>query len=179
MPFLQVNDFDTDSFFDLICRYHAHAAQYFETLPILLAFSPARALFEILNTDESFFKYTDQGRVFSPEGELKWQRIRDKMRVVFLGDVAPPEGLEDRSSELSDLKKVVSELILWGERTDTKKEWIEQQVPHRFQYPVFTTRYNRGRAAIIIENWNDVFGFPQVSRYHSLKEMPGEINAQG
>ncbi len=179
MSFLQVNDFDIDSFFDLICRYHTHAAQHFETLPILLAFSPARALFEILNTDESFFKYTDQGRVFSPEGELKWRRIRDKMRVVFLGDVAPPEGLEDRSSELSDLKKVVSELILWGERTDTKKEWIEQQVPHRFQYPVFTTRYNRGRAAIIIENWNDVFGFPQVSRYHSLKEMPGEINAQG
>ncbi len=179
MPFLQVNDFDIDSFFDLICRYHTHAAQHFETLPILLAFSPARALFEILNTDESFFKNTDQGRVFSPEGELKWRRIRDKMRVVFLGDVAPPEGLEDRSSELSDLKKVVSELILWGERTDTKKEWIEQQVPHRFQYPVFTTRYNRGRAAIIIENWNDVFGFPQVSRYHSLKEMPGEINAQG
>ena len=178
MPFLQVNDFDTDSFFDLICRYHTHAAQHFETLPILLAFSPARALFEILNTDESFFKYTDQGRVFSPEGELKWRRIRDKMRVVFLGEVAPPEGLEDRSSELSDLK-VVSELILWGERTDTKNEWIEQQVPHRFQYPVFTTRYNRGRAAIIIENWNDVFGFPQFSRYHSLKEMPGEINAQG
>ena len=179
MPFLQVKDFDIDSFFDLIRRYHTHAAQHFETLPILLAFSPARALFEILNTDESFFKNTDQGRIFSPEGELKWRRIRDKMRVVFLGDVAPPEGLEDRSSELSDLKKVVSELILWGERTDTKKEWIEQQVPHRFQYPVFTTRYNRGKAAIIIENWNDVFGFPQVSRYHSLKEMPGEINAQG
>ena len=179
MPFLQVNDFDTDSFFDLICRYHTHAAQHFETLPILLAFSPARALFEILNTDESFFKNTDQGRVFSPEGELKWRRIRDKMRVVFLGDVAPPEGLEDRSSELSDLKKVVSELILWGERTDIKNEWIEQQVPHRFKYPVFTTCYSRGRAAIIIETWNDVFGFQRFSRYHGLKEIPGETNAQG
>ena len=101
------------------------------------------------------------------------------MRVVFLGDVAPPEGLEDRSSELSDLKKVVSELILWGERTDIKNEWIEQQVPHRFQYPVLTTRYSRGRAAIIIETWNDLFGFSQISRYHSLKEIPGETNAQG
>ena len=178
MPFLQVNDFDIDSFFDLICRYHTHAAQHFETFPILLAFSPAQAPFKSLNTDESFFKYTDQGRVFSPEGELKWRRIKDKMRVVFLGDVAPPEGLEDRSSELSDLK-IVSELILWGERTDTKNEWIEQQVPHRFQYPVFTTRYSQGRAAIIIETWNDVFGFPQFSRYHSLKEIPGETNAQG
>lgn len=132
MPFLQVNDFDIDSFFDLICRYHAHAAQYFETLPILLAFSPAQALFERLNTDESFFKNTDQGRVFSPEGELKWRRIRDKMRVVFLGDVAPPEGLEDRSSELSDLKNDLSELILWGRGLTQKTNGSNSRCPIGF-----------------------------------------------
>lgn len=179
MPFLQVKDLAKEAFADLIHQYHMHAMESFNTLPLLLAFSPAKAVFEPLEPDESFFKTTEQGRIFSPEGELKWRLVNDQIRVVFLGDIEPPEGLIDRSSELENLVKDSAELILWGEWRDSNRAWIEQQVPHRFQYPISSKNYSRGRAAIEIENWNDTFGFPRFSRYYCLKEISGENHAKG
>ncbi len=163
----------------MIRQYHTHAMKCFDTLPFLLAFSPGRAIFDPLDLDESFFKATDQGRIFSPEGELKWRLVNDQIRLVFLGDIAPPEGLIDRSSELENLVKDSAELIFWGEWRDSTRAWIEQQVPHRFQYPISLKNYSRGRAAIVIENWNDAFGFPRFSRYYCLKEISGENHAKG
>ncbi len=173
MPYLQANNLALEQFIDLIRRYHGQSIQDSQSQPLLLAFSPAQAAFNALVFDEPFLKVTDQGRIFSPEGELNWRRIGGNMRTVYLGEVAPPEGLEDRSSELVGLEKDNSEIVLWGERTETKNEWIEQQVPHRFQYPISTTQHARGRAAIVVEHWNDEFGFARFSRYHSLKEIRG------
>jgi hypothetical protein len=179
MPILKTKDLALHDFIALARQYHSLAIQRFKTTPLLLAFSPARALFENFALDQSFIETTEQGRIFSPEGELKWRRVNDRMRVVYLGYEPPPEGLEDRSSELADLERHHSEFILWGVRSDSKNEWIEQQVPHRFNYPISTAQYSRGRAAISIESWIDSFGFAKFSRYHSLKEIPGENHAKG
>jgi hypothetical protein len=179
MPILKVKDLALTDFIALIKQYHACAVEQFQTTPLMLAFSPAQALFITLDLDQLILESSEQGRIFSAEGELKWRRVDDRMRVVYLGDEPPPDGLEDRSSELADLEKHHSELILWGARTDTKNEWIEQQVPHRFNYPISTTRYSRGRAVVLIENWIDSFGFTRFSRYHSLKEIQGENHAEG
>jgi hypothetical protein len=178
MSILRTQDLALTDFIALVQRYHAIAGQEFQTMPMILAFSPAQALFMTWDLDPSFLETTEQGRIFSAEGELKWRRINDRLRVVYLGEGPPLEELEDRSSELANLERHNSELILWGERNDLMNEWIEQQVPHRFCYPLRTTNYSRGRAAIMVENWTDAFGFARFSRYHSLKEIPGENHAQ-
>lgn len=179
MAFLKIKNIELPDFIVLVQRYQAIAIQQFQTTPLLLAFSPAQVLFKVMDLDQAFLETTDQGRIFSPEGELKWRRVEDRMRVVYLGDEPPPEGLEDRSAELAGLNKHAGELILWGERSNKENEWIEQQVPHRFNYPISTSQYPRGRAAIVIENWVDAFGFEKFSRYHSFKEIQGENHAEG
>jgi len=83
--------------------------------------------------------------------------MENRIRTVYLGNAAPPEGLKDHFSENGKPASKVGELILWGERTDTKNEWIEQQVPHRFAYPIPTALFSRGRAVIVIEHWIDQF----------------------
>lgn len=179
MSFLRVKDLTIEDFTDLIHKYHTNAKESFDTIPLLVAFSPAKAVFKQLELDEPFFEATEQGRIFSPEGELKWRHVNNQMRVVFLGAIAPPEGLIDRSNELEKLVKDSAELILWGEWRDSTRAWIEQQVPHRFQYPILSRQFSRGRAVIVIESWNDAFGFPQFSRYYCLKEISGENHAKG
>jgi hypothetical protein len=121
----------------------------------MMAFSPAESFFEKFKLDESFLKTTDQGRIFWVSGELKWRRVDGQMRVVYLGKDSPPEGLDDFSDDTDELVRRLDELILWGVRSDTKPEWIEQQVPQRFNYPVSGNQYSRGRVAVVVENWLD------------------------
>ncbi|MCP4351107.1 MAG: hypothetical protein GY795_37050 [Desulfobacterales bacterium] len=171
MPFLLANDLDLDEFLHVVKNYSCPDE------PLLMAFSPARACFEVFSFDESFLAATEQGRIFSPDGELKWRRTGTRMRVVYLGNKTLPEKLEDCSSELDGLEREESDIILWGVRTDTENEWIEQQVPHRFSYHVSGKNISRGRIAIVVEKWTDLSGLPRFSRYHTLKEiqMPGRL----
>jgi hypothetical protein len=141
---------------------------------LLLAFSPAQFKFQRYSLDESFLAATDQGRIFSPAGELKWRRVGKHMRMVYLGNQMPPGVFTDYSVQLEPLKAVKHQLILWGIRTDTRDEWIEQQVPHRFSYPVTGKQYSRGRLALVVESWYDRGGIPVFSRYHHIKEIEGE-----
>ncbi len=141
---------------------------------LLLAFSPAEFKFEPFALNQSFLAVTDQGRIFSSEGELKWRRVGNHMRLVYLGNPVQVEGFTDDSAELESLKPDQYDLILWGIRTDTKNEWIEQQVPHRFDYPVTGEPISRGRVALVVEQWLDTGGLPRFSRYHHIKEIKGE-----
>lgn len=169
MPsFLQSKDLNIKGFISLVQQYR------FPEGSLIMAFSPARAVFEIFNMDESFLAATDQGRIFSPAGELKWRRIDAGMRAVYLGTQVPPGGLNDCSSEMKGLNPKLAEYVLWGERTNIKDEWIEQQVPHRFVYPVSGKEYPYGRVALVVENWHDSTEFIRFSRYHNIKEIPGE-----
>jgi len=139
---------------------------------LIMAFAPGRFCFDFYEFDEAFLTETDQGRIFSDKGELRWRRMDDLRRVVYLGE-APPAGMTDCSETLQGHKPEIMERILWGRRTDTQDEWIEQQTPHRFQYPVVENKFSRGYAVLKIENWVDATGVPRFARYHSLTEMEG------
>ncbi|WP_435550716.1 type III-D CRISPR-associated protein Csx19 [Desulfobacterium sp. N47] len=171
MPFLHSKNFNIQDFVSFIsqCRFPEDA--------LMMAFSPAETVFAKFKLDEPFLKETDQGRIFWTGGELKWRCVDGQIRVVYLGTEAPPDGLDDHSHEMSGLVNKPEELILWGVRSDKKPEWIEQQVPQRFVYPVKGVKYSRGRVALVVENWLDESEITHYSRYQSLKEIPGETYA--
>jgi hypothetical protein len=167
MTYLCTGDLPTNDFLTLV-----------ETHPwpkdvLLIVFTPAEACFDRYAFDKKFLAQTDQGRIFSATGELQWRRLDQVMRVVYLGDPPAPENLSDCSSALNGLLPSRRQFLLWGERTETKHEWLEQQVPHRFSYPIDATRFPRGRAALVMEEWADSAGIPRFSRYHSIIEVRG------
>ncbi len=168
MPFLHSKDFALEEFIAFICRCR------FPENTLMIAFSPAEMFFDLFRFDESFLKTTDQGRIFWAGGELKWRCVDGQIRVVYLGTEEPPTGLDDHSHEINGLKSNTHELILWGIRTNKQLEWIEQQVPQRFVYPVSGNQYSQGRVAVVVENWLDSLEIVQFSRYQSLKEISGE-----
>ncbi len=178
MPYLQTKDLSVDDFIDLIKRFSPPDDAWW------MAFSPAAAIFDFFSMDEPFLRETDQGRIFSGDGELKWRRIGDRFRVVFLGEGSPPDGLDDESPELENLQPDENhmEFFLWGNRTNKGgkwiDEWIEQQAPHRFKYPVTGKEDERGRVKIVVENWIDDSKMPIFSRYRGVIEASGgESNA--
>ncbi len=121
--------------------------------------------------DEEFFAATEQGRIFSPGGELKWRSMNGLQRVIYLGKDNISAELKDCSEKMESLEQRDNELILWGVRTNKEPEWIEQQVPHRFSYPFSDDEYSRGRIVIEVESWCDSTGAPKFSRYRRLKEI--------
>ena len=141
---------------------------------ILLAFAPERFWFAPLHDQVESMEPTEQGRVFSPQGELKWRQLESDLQVVYLGSDGPKDWLTDESDELTGLQPLWRDVYLWGERTDLEQEWIEQQVPHRFQYPVTSQLYPRGRIQVRLEEWCNAAGLPCFVRYHSLQEVKGE-----
>lgn len=141
---------------------------------LLMASTAAEARFTRYKFDPEFFAQCDQGRIFSAAGEFRWRSLGRLLRLVYLGDAPVPETLADYSSELDGLVQSRRQFLLWGVRTDTKPQWLEQQVPHLFDYPVDTAQYSRGRAALIVEDWEDTAGIPRFSRYHSITEVKGE-----
>jgi hypothetical protein len=141
---------------------------------LFLAFAPDRFWFEPWHGQAEGLERTDQGRVFGPQGELKWRQAKQGFQVVYLGDNGPQNWLQDASEELSSLHPAWREVFLWGVRTDLEQEWMEQQVPHRFDYPASSQKHKRGRVTIKLEEWRDKAGMPCFVRYHSLQEAKGE-----
>ncbi len=141
---------------------------------ILMAFYPDRFTLKTITPEEIVLEKSEQGRIFSPESELQWRRIGGKLRLVYLGEMSPPEGLEDCSKELDGLEQEKKELLLWGKRTDLENEWIEQQVPVRFTYPITGNQFSKGRVKLVVEQWIDPSGHARFSRYQTLEEMEGE-----
>ena len=174
MAILRAADLEPESFLRFIRDYGSLCEKKFSEMPLMMAFSPARAIFDKFDSQGEIWQSTDQGRIFSLEGELKWRRIDGRFRVVFLGEIAPPDGLKDFDSKMEGLTPETVKLILWGVRKDKTDEWIEQTVSHRFKYRISTDRHFRGRVAAVVENWNDKNGFARFSRYRSIEEIPGE-----
>ena len=173
MSFLLQKDLGPDEFVDVVKKTSFPAGA------LMMAFSPAEARFEEFRFDEAFLKETEHGRIFSPDGELKWRRIGSLARTVYLGDRNPPEGLDDFSRMLEGMSKNTGEIVLWGVRNDKDGEWIEQKVPHRFAYPSSGERHPRSRAAVVVETWSSLNGANAFSRYHSLKEKPFAVETPG
>ena len=157
-----------ESFIELVRKYP------FPKDSLIMGFSPAEDRFEPYEYGEIFLKQTDQGRIFSQTRELKWRKIDTHIRVVYLGEEAPPEGLDDFSEELSPLRDSSSRFFLWGVRKETQTEWFEQMVPRRFKYPLSTRQYSPGRIVLITRDRIDQAGHVRLSRYHHIEETPGE-----
>lgn len=167
MSVLTTKDMTIDQFIDAL------GAANLPPAALQIAFGPGVQRFCEYAYDRAFLAATEQGRIFSPRGELRWRSVGASMRVVYLGEAPSPIDGEDHSAALSALTSRVDRLILWGVRTDLKNEWIEQQVPHRFAYPIDSAVHSRGRVALIVQNWVGRSETVQFSRYHSIEEMPG------
>lgn len=175
MAYLRTGDISPVEFGECIGKFD------WPTPPFLMAFSPARALlYRFTPALLGQMKDTEQGRIFSPAGELRWRVIGESLRVVYLGEEPGPESLSDCSGELNGLSPQSRTLLLWGERTNADDEWLEQQVPHRFAFPIEKKAFSRGRAAVVVEDWLDAGGLPRFSRYRELIEVKGGTeNAPG
>jgi len=167
MAFLLCGDLAQDGF--LAC---VKGRQWPESA-VLMAFQPDGFELKPMKEVEIFPETTRQGRIFWPDGELQWRCLEEGTRMVYLGNTPDPYGLDDYSTELDGLERNTAEFMLWGIRTDMEDEWIEQQVPQRFVYPVGGRSFSRGRVMLKVERWVDNAGVPRFSRYHSLKEIKG------
>ncbi|OGP49128.1 MAG: hypothetical protein A2Y79_11015 [Deltaproteobacteria bacterium RBG_13_43_22] len=131
--------------------------------------------FEWFDKERVLIENCIRGRIFNPQGELKWRRIGDVYRTVFLGDIDWAGGiLIDSSQELQELISKKEWMVLWGNRTDFKDEWLEQSIPQYFNYPFQNGVISRGRLKLITENWYDFSGRLVFVRYLDLEEMEGE-----
>ena len=112
------------------------------------------------------------GRLFAPEGELRWRNIpalgQSCWRTVFLGNADwVGTALKDHSDGLANLHPHRDSFFLWGQQTPaTPDEWIELRIPHRFQYPIIG---NPNRVKVVIEQWNDDTGESHFIRLCDLK----------
>lgn len=112
------------------------------------------------------------GRLFAPEGELRWRAIpvlgESCWRTVFLGNVDwVRTKLDDHSDSLSGLQPHNDSFFLWGQQTDvTPNEWIELRIPHRFHYPV---PGSPNRVKVVVEHWKDDTGEPHFVRLCGLE----------
>jgi len=165
MGYLYASDVNGDSF-----RKVVESIQGSGNL-LVMYFKPDEAGFKKFDGDVDAFIDSDEGRLFSSGGELRWMKMDGMFRVVYLGIEPFESGLEDCSNMLEPLKPDYSRIYLWGERTDQENEWIEQKVPHRFVYPLDKKPIARGRVQLIVEDWRDKNGIARFSRYHSIEEV--------
>ncbi len=156
------------------------AAQSWSQDTLCMAFAPHAFRFEAFTEPDDFLAASEDGRVFGPRGECRWRKMGSLLRTVYLGEscAAGPAELEDLSGELEGLTPGRQGVFLWGVRTDLEAEWIEQQVPHRFVYPVEGSQHKRGRVRLVIEEWRDGHGTPRFSRFHHLEETKAEAGAE-
>ena len=169
MAYLCSGDLPVDIFLSTITSYP------WPKEAVVVAFTPSEARLDRFTYDERFYTATEQGRIFFPGGELHWRRMGAAIRTVYLGESPPPANLEDLSNALNGLTPSQRQLLIWGERSDTDAVWLEQQVPHRFSYPINSAEFPRGRAALVIEDWSDDTGIPRFSRYHGIIEVKGGL----
>lgn len=147
---------------------------------LMMVLSPTlEPFFDPFHFDQDYLRASEQGRIFWGEGEFKWRGIGVAMRTVYLGKDVPPVALPDYSHKLDGLTDELEEFVLWGVRSDLENEWIEQQVPHRFAYPVNGKKFSRGRVSLVVQHWVDASGIPKFSRYQSLREIEGVSHASG
>ena len=120
------------------------------------------------------------GRLFAPDGELRWRVIAALgevcWRTVFLGDADWTEDvLDDYSDVLETLQPRCERYYLWGQQTEASPgEWIELRIPHRFRYPVAG---DCRHVKAVVEQWRDDVGESHFLRLCDLEPAPGGPDA--
>ena len=126
----------------------------------------------ILHDASNCLARSTAGRLFSPDGELRWRVIpalgATCFRTVFLGEGDwSGDALRDCSEHLEGLQSKQIRLYLWGQQTAAAEdEWIQLRIPHRFRYPVTSgSRY----LLAVVEQWYDEVGEPHFMRICDLQ----------
>jgi CRISPR-associated protein (TIGR03984 family) len=136
------------------CEFSHQAYVLVEQLPARVITRDEREgllRFELFDPDFPFGDYTS-GRVFDTQAELRWEKRRDLMWVVYLGTNERAEVLLryklHKRDELAALKQVdEKEYVLFGERLrsdDLRKigpaaqtgDFAEVRIPRILRYPV-------------------------------------------
>lgn len=107
-----------------------------------------------------------RGRLFSPAGELRWQRIGDgRFRMQFFCEGEFPS---DLPFEVARERWQVSqkEILLWGERKGEAPYWIEVRVPRELVYPIEEPGQ---RAVIVAIDYLGPRGAVQFTRFKEVK----------
>lgn len=136
--------------------------------------NPESMLFDWFSSDVSI-ENSYRGRIFSEAGEVKWRKIGNKYRTVFLGNQdLVGTYLDDYSCKLEGLlEPPPCKYVLWGERTKLKNEWVEQVVPHRFKYPFNDGNFSDGRLVLVIKELRDSSMQTIFNRFEKLEEIGG------
>ena len=85
---------------------------------------------------EETWKQQDHGWLFSKEAELKWRRLDNELRFVYLGKSSCIIPENNTSKDISDLKKEnAQEFIAWGTK-GKKPDFYEERLGQSFAYPI-------------------------------------------
>lgn len=120
---------------------------------------------------ETAVRNSQAGRLFAPDGELRWRRIPalgpSSYRCVFLGHADwVGDRVDDQSDLLEGLTAQTTRVLLWGQQTDASPgEWIELRIPHRFRYPIDG---NPKGVLLEMERWLDATRQPHFIRLSDL-----------
>lgn len=129
---------------------------------------------------ESCLSRSTAGRLFAPDGELRWRVIpalgNACWRTTFLGnDDWTRAALKDCSDHLQGLTPKQLRYFLWGQQTAaTSGEWIELRIPNRFCYPVDG---NPRQVRAVVEQWCDESGELHFQRLSDLEPAPETADA--
>jgi len=108
-----------------------------------------------------------QGRVFGPQGELRWRRSRGLTHLVLITDLETAnlmalgfEGCVALPSVSGD--DGLTEYYLWGENQHGKGVWLEGRIPKPLHYPLaFTAKCAKMR----VREYRNERGVVEFVRY--------------
>lgn len=113
--------------------------------------------------------------LFSVHGELKVKKLdKDQYRCVYLGNKSVDYPLKDYSEKLKDLNEIRDQIILWGEKKEGQNFFVEQEIPHYFNYPLEIKEKGTSRVILKMSLLKDDNGETQFFRYIDLEEVKEE-----
>jgi len=114
--------------------------------------------------------------LFSREGELKIRKLDlDLFRVVYFGESDFKPDWVNIAGEFvfSERKKV--KIILWGESKEDQDFFVEQTIPHYFNYPVSKNNEKENQRVLLIQEvFYDEWGNVSFVRNYDL-EVKNEV----
>ncbi|MFN8578239.1 MAG: hypothetical protein U0354_15485 [Candidatus Sericytochromatia bacterium] len=109
--------------------------------------------------------------LFSNTGELKVRKLEDNLyRCVYLGEKNINLNLDDFSSEMKYIKEEEIFTILWGENRPNQDNFIEQTIPHEFNYPIDLKQLKSNQRVVLKQIlYLNSYGNPEFIRNYDLE----------
>ncbi len=121
-----------------------------------------------------------RGRIFSPDGELRWEVQQDGCHVYYAGSSKDVSSYLEHLSEQFEVSEPQG-FYLWGEllsKDDLKMmglagleaQYLETKIPRLFNYPITSAAKKRCILNMVCFSNPDNL-IPQYFRLHSLEEV--------